>query len=582
MVIRADGTSRKVLAPNVDAVNAAPVWSPNGSRIAVVGLQQHPEHPNVVFTVQPEGTGLTKLGATLSVPSWSPDGSRIAFLMPEVYGEASLYTFDSVGGDPQKVWSLGQVNVRRPWSYVQTGRWYGNLAWSPDGSAILYVSDDGVVEVLSLDYANEMLRFGFGETAGTTPQRGLPGGTLARAPGRWAAWTPDGSRIAVLSSLYQDDLSDPAHVDELYTMARDAGLARFLVQRNGTSLVAKHPGWYDTARNIAACSEGFVVSNPEENPGLVQDCEVLMAIRDELAGQFLLNWNAAVPIVEWLGVGVYPLAPFSTHTEMRVRILYLRGRGIWNDYYSFSLVHFPGLVYELHDRPMPFGWPEESDIGLRGLSGSFPSDLSRLTKLFLIELSHNSLNGSVPPDLAELSDLLHLNLGHNNLSGNIPPEFATFSYLVQLDLSHNGLTGSIPPGLENAGPLDVLDLGHNMLSGNIPSGLPAGLRLDLSHNSLTGNIPAELGMLHRLLDLDLSHNMLSGSIPPELGNASFRSLNLSHNKLSGSIPQELARVATNSIRLFGNPLTGCMPRAWKDSLASSSDGIHDELEFCAE
>ena len=520
----------------------------------------------------------------MSVPSWSPDGSRLAFLMQEDEGEVSLYSSNSVGSDLQEIWSLGQVNVRRAWSLVQSERWYQNLSWSPDGSAILYVSDDGVVEVVSLDYANEMLRFEFGRTADIAPVEGLSGGPLARAPGRWTAWTPDGSRIAVLSSLYQDTLSDPAHVDELYTMARDAALARVLVQRDGTSLVAEHSGWYDTARNIAACAEGFVVPDPEENPGLVQDCEVLMAIRDELAGEFLLNWSAAAPIIEWLGVGVYPIRPVLSgpHAEMRVRILYLRGRGFRDDDYSYTLMFFPQHVYKFHDRLMPFGWPEEVDVGLRGLSGRIPSELSRLTKLFLMELSHNSLSGSIPPELAELSDMLHLDIGHNHLTGNIPPEFSTFSYLLQLDLSHNRLTGSIPSGLENSGPLDVLDLGHNMLSGNIPSGLRAWRRLDLSHNSLTGSIPAELGMLNHLLELDLSHNMLSGSIPPELGNISVRNLNLSHNELSGSIPQELARVATNSIRLHGNSLTGCMPRAWKDSLASSSDGIHDELEFCAE
>ena len=582
-VMRADGTSVRVLALSVKVLNAAPAWSPNGSRIAFVGVQDDTEYLNAVYAVRPDGTELTNLGPTVSVPTWSPDGSRIAFLMPEDHDEASLFTLDNKGNDPQKVWSLGQVNVRRAWSLVQTHRWYGNLSWSPDGSAILYVSDDGEVEVVSLDYANEMLRFDFGETSGTTPQKGLPGGTLAHAPGRWTAWSPDGNRIAVLSSLYQDNLSDPAHVDELYTMAQDAALARVLVQRDGTSLVAKHLGWYDTARNIAACADGFVVSNPEKNPGLMQDCEILMAIRDELAGDFLLNWSPAVPIVEWLGVIVSDVHPLrSGRDKMRVRMLYLRGRGILDDFYARRQVSFFSSAHKRFDVPGPLGWSEAVDIGLRGLSGSIPWESSKLSELILVELSHNSLSGSIPPELAELSGLMQLDIGHNNLSGSIPPEFSTFSYLVQLDLSHNGLTGSIPPGLENSGPLDVLDLGHNMLSGNIPSGLRAGQRLDLSHNSLTGSIPAELGMLHRLLDLDLSHNMLSGSIPPELGNASLRILNLSHNKLSGSIPQELARVATNSIRLHGNSLTGCMPRAWKDSLASSSDGIHDELEFCAE
>ena len=401
-VMRADGTSVRVLALSVKVLNAAPAWSPNGSRIAFVGVQDDTEYLNAVYAVRPDGTELTKLGATLSVPSWSPDGSRIAFLMPEDHHEASLFTLDNKGYDPQKVWSLGQVNVRRAWLLVQTHRWYGNLSWSPDGSAILYVSDDGEVEVVSLDYANEMLRFDFGETSGTTPQKGLPGGTLAHAPGRWTAWSPDGNRIAVLSSLYQDNLSDPAHVDELYTMAQDAALARVLVQRDGTSLVAKHLGWYDTARNIAACAEGSVVPDPEENPGLMQDCEILMAIRDELSGDFLLNWSAAAPIVEWLGVIVSDVHPLrSGRGKMRVRMLYLRGRGILDDFYARRQVSFFSSAHKRFDVPGPLGWSEAVDIGLRGLSGSIPWESSKLSELILVELSHNSLSGSIPPELAE-------------------------------------------------------------------------------------------------------------------------------------------------------------------------------------
>ena len=539
-VMRADGTNVSVLAPSVQAVNAALAWSPDSSRIAFVGEQPYSVH-RAVFMVRPDGTELTNLAATVSVPSWSPDGSRIAFLMPEDYGSVSLFTLDNEGNDLQRAWSLGRTDVRRPWSLVITNRWFGNLSWSPDGSAVLYVSDVGNVEVVSLDYANEMLRFLFEDTAGTTPQKGLPGGTLARAPGRWAAWNPDSSRIAVLSSNYQDSLFNPTHGDEIYTMARDAALKRVLVHREGARLGAEHPNWYDTAHNIAACSEGFVVPDPEENAGLVQDCEILMAIRDELAGDFLLNWSSTVPMLEWLGVGYFPnflLYRSDEIRELRVTILYLRGRGDV-DRYSGRLMLFAGL-HKKDDRGGGIAY--EIDIGTIGLNGSIPKELSKLTKLWLVELSYNRLSGSIPPQLAELTDLMHLALDHNNLSGSIPPELSRFSHLMRLDLSGNSLTGNLPPELANPRLLNVLNLSHNRLSGEIPPELGSG-RYDL---------------------LDLSHNELSGSIPPELANVVY-----------------VTPETWGTVRLHGNPLSGCMPRMW-EGYVNVSDEIHEDLEFCAE
>ena len=40
------------------------------------------------------------------------------------------------------------------------------------------------------------------------------------------------------------------------------------------------------------------------NPGLVTDCEALLAARDTLAGTATLNWSADTPISDWEGVTV--------------------------------------------------------------------------------------------------------------------------------------------------------------------------------------------------------------------------------------------------------------------------------------
>ena len=531
-VMRADGMDMRVLAPMVEAVNAAPVWSPDGSRIAFVGVQNDPVH-RAVYTVRLDGAGLTKLGPTVSVPSWSPDGSRIAFLMPEDTGEVSLYTLDGTGADPNKVWWLGRINVRRAWSLVQADRWYDNLSWSPDGSAVLFASSEGKVVVVSLDFLEERLRFGL-EVAdiratrfhlGLASRSDLPGGVLTHVVGRWAAWSPDGSRIAVLTSLYgnrslntaqpvtrtSDGLnvltslyhngrSNTVQRNEVYTMERDGALKRVLMLRNDKGLAAKHVGWYDVPRNIAACAEGFVVPNPDENPGLVQDCETLMAIRDRLAGDFLLNWSTAVPIIEWLGVGVIG------HPDIgppRVGVLYLIGSGpvpILVEVKIFATFATFGTTAQLILYGLNFGIPEGSDIGPRRLTGSVPRELGNLSSLIFLNLSNNDLSGSIPPELGNLSELEELHLRHNNLSGSIPPELGNISFLEILSLEHNSLGGSIPPELGNISFLEVLSL---------------------EHNSLSGNIPPELGNLGNLMGLYLQGNAFTGCVPAPLSRPSI-------------------------------------------------------------
>ena len=50
------------------------------------------------------------------------------------------------------------------------------------------------------------------------------------------------------------------------------------------------------------CSSGTAVPDAANNPGLVSDCEALLASRDTLAGTATLNWSADTPIADWEGV----------------------------------------------------------------------------------------------------------------------------------------------------------------------------------------------------------------------------------------------------------------------------------------
>ena len=55
---------------------------------------------------------------------------------------------------------------------------------------------------------------------------------------------------------------------------------------------------------VATCSNGVVVPNPDENPGLVGDCVTLLEAWNTLGGKGRLGWYPMIPINEWMGVTV--------------------------------------------------------------------------------------------------------------------------------------------------------------------------------------------------------------------------------------------------------------------------------------
>ena len=52
------------------------------------------------------------------------------------------------------------------------------------------------------------------------------------------------------------------------------------------------------------CTNGMTVPNPTANPGLVQDCQVLLQVRDALAGPGRLTWDGTRALSAWTGVTV--------------------------------------------------------------------------------------------------------------------------------------------------------------------------------------------------------------------------------------------------------------------------------------
>ena len=95
------------------------------------------------------------------------------------------------------------------------------------------------------------------------------------------------------------------------------------------------------------------------NSGLASDCEALLEARDALAGSGSLNWSESAPIAKWDGIT-------------------LRGT------------------------PERVGW---LDLRAKGLDGSIPPELGRLSNLTCLNLRTNDLSGPIPASLGSLVSL---------------------------------------------------------------------------------------------------------------------------------------------------------------------------------
>ena len=428
-VMSSDGSDVRQIVSLDYGVALPPAWSPDGRRLAFVTKDSDSNSSDyIAHIVEVDGTGVTKIEETLSPsvvldpprgyqedrpphiainrPEWSPDGMHIAF-GKLLRNRIKLYVTAVDSSMPIEL-PIGGLNI----------------SWSPDsleivsGSFIVKIDGSSVIDSLSLDDSAASPLF------------------MPRGIGSFAAWSPDGSRIAINAQpategrlLYDlDELDDIERTIEstpsnapgvvLYAMNKDGTDRRILVEQNEDGSLSPGNGrpldggrppatiYFDGVGpspapfDIEQCSNGVVVSNPDENPMLVEDCKTLLRIRDSLGANPPLNWSTDISIAEWEGI-------------------VLGDAGV-----------------------------ERVQLSGRFLTGVVSPEFGGLSSLRELNLRDNWLGGSIPAELGNLTSLLELYLDNNELEGEVPAELGNLTGLRELYLSHNGIEGCVPLNLE--------------------------------------------------------------------------------------------------------------------------------------
>jgi TolB protein len=136
--MRPDGADlRRLTAGRMN--DATPVWSPDGSTIAFVGSGRR----NLsLYVMRADGSGRRSIGSAGNAagPRWSPDGTKIAFVSED---DGSIHVMNRDGTKARPVFAVRTLGVPTQPNFTE-------LAWSPDGSELMFAAGDAYATSLYL------------------------------------------------------------------------------------------------------------------------------------------------------------------------------------------------------------------------------------------------------------------------------------------------------------------------------------------------------------------------------------------------------------------------------------------------
>ena len=188
----------------------SPSWSPDGTKLAFEGIRSVESGNDAdIWLVNEDGSGLTNL--TLSdqsweeYPAWSPDGTRLVFDASDG-SDTEIFVMDMDGSNRLQLTDNFDP-FRPPGDFLPS--------WSPDGLKIAFVSErDIVLDPFTSTLSPELYTMNADGSAQTRITTNL---FLDSEP----AWSPDGTSI-----LFASDDGDEGGLGDLVRIAATAAGAR--------------------------------------------------------------------------------------------------------------------------------------------------------------------------------------------------------------------------------------------------------------------------------------------------------------------------------------------------------------------
>ena len=188
-VMNGDGTGQTVINTAPQYYQHAPVWSPDGTKIAFLRFTLPYSQ---VHVMNADGSGVVAIsgsGNSDGGPSWSPDGSRILFDSLRSGSDGiDVYVMDADGTDVVQLTGVGDPSGAR-------NDYDMDPAFSPDGTKIAFASQRGDPD----DDEGDTFDIWVMNANGSNPVRLTTGYHLDEKP----MWTPDGAKI-VFERLWSD------------------------------------------------------------------------------------------------------------------------------------------------------------------------------------------------------------------------------------------------------------------------------------------------------------------------------------------------------------------------------------------